>query len=134
MYIDKRIIDDIEALRTSFIDKDGREVNNPVALRRTVGTKPLSLVDQIKRILRNEFSRNMQDQGFESFEEANDFDVDEEDRDPTSEYEVMQDEVVISDIDVNKAKVPLNGGNPAIEGEAKAEPEKPEKDEDAEAE
>lgn len=51
--------------------------------------KPLSLAEQIKRFVRNELSIQAAAEGQESFEEADDFEVDE-DPDPLSPYELAE--------------------------------------------
>lgn len=51
--------------------------------------RPLSLHEQIKRFIRSEMSMQAQLQGEESFEEADDFEVDE-DPDPLSQYEIVE--------------------------------------------
>lgn len=50
--------------------------------------KPESLTEQMRRLIRTEMSIRAQDQGFETFEEADDFDVDEDDPLPQSEWEM----------------------------------------------
>lgn len=67
---------------------DDTPVEVPLNFRR-----PLTLQEEIQRLIRNQMSQNAAAQGFESFEEANDFDVDD-DADPFTQYEVaeMQEE------------------------------------------
>lgn len=79
---------------------DGKEVLDPTPVAIPAGMgKPESLVDTIRRLVRNEISHEAQSQGIESFEEANDFDV--EDEDWTSPYELspMQEEYLSSEVD-----------------------------------
>lgn len=76
-------------------DERGRElpdptpVEVPVHLRRRDG-----LQDQIRRLIRTELSRQAAAQGMESFEEADDFEVDGEAEDFVTQYEMteMQEE------------------------------------------
>lgn len=73
-----------------MIGEDGKEYPNPNPLFVDVGPKRLSLQDQIKRILHSELSREAYDQGFETFEESQDFDVPDEDPEPLSGFEVEE--------------------------------------------
>lgn len=68
----------------------GREIpdSTPVAVPHE-WQRPLSLHEQIKRFVRSELSRRAHDEGQETFEEADDFDVDE-DPDPLSAYELQE--------------------------------------------
>lgn len=71
-------------------DEMGREIpdTRPVAVPHN-WDRPLSLHEEIKRFVRIELSRTAEMQGQESFEEADDFDVDEE-PDPLSPYELQE--------------------------------------------
>lgn len=85
----------IGELQRCILTDDGYEVNNPLPLVLDTGLKrPPTLAEQIKRVLRAEIDRSAMDGGMESYEDANDFDVDEEEL-PVSKYEVMEDEVPI---------------------------------------
>lgn len=77
-------------------DELGREIPDPTPVEMPVGFRhPPSLNDEIQRLIRNELSQAAAAQGAETFEEADDFDVDDDDGVPFSEYEVtdMQAEV-----------------------------------------
>ena len=71
-------------------DDLGREVpdSRPVAVPFNFG-RPLSLHEQIKRFIRSELSTRAAAAESETFEEADDFDVDE-DPDPVSAYEMVE--------------------------------------------
>lgn len=71
-------------------DAQGREIPDPrpVAVPFDFG-RPLSLHDQIKRFIRSELSQRAAAYERETFEEADDFDVDE-DGDPVSQYEIPE--------------------------------------------
>jgi len=71
-------------------DEYGREIpdTRPVAVPHG-WERPLSLTDQIRRMVRGELSRQAAEDGDETFEEADDFDVDE-DPEPFSAYEVPE--------------------------------------------
>lgn len=71
-------------------DEYGREIPDPRPIAVPANwQRPLSLHDQIKRFIRTEMSRSAEDSGEESFEDADDFDVDE-DPDPFSPYEIAE--------------------------------------------
>lgn len=61
-------------------DEHGREIpdSTPVEIPLRF-TKPLTLQEEMRRMLRNEFSMMAQSQGMETFEEADDFEVEDED-------------------------------------------------------
>lgn len=71
-------------------DAFGREIpdTTPIAVPFDFG-RPLSLHDQIKRFIRSEISQRAAAAERETFEEADDFDVDE-DPDPFSAYEIPE--------------------------------------------
>lgn len=71
-------------------DDKGREIPDPVPVAVPHSwERPLSLHDQIKRFIRVEMSQAADLAGEESFEDAEDFDVDE-DPDPLSAYEIPE--------------------------------------------
>lgn len=71
----------------SVLDDKGREIPDPVPMGIPVGLKrPPTLQEQIKAMVRTQLSQQMQQQGYETFEEAEDFDVDD-DFDPKSPWE-----------------------------------------------
>lgn len=84
--------------RVQFNER-GEELCDPTPLEIPIGAqRPESLTDQIRRMIRNEMSEQAEEEGNESFREANDFEVAEED-DPEaylSPYEVvgMQEEIL----------------------------------------
>lgn len=65
---------------------DDTPVCLPVRLKRTD-----ALTEQIRRVIREEASRRASDAGFESFEEADDFEI-EDDYDPRSPHELSLDQ------------------------------------------
>ena len=74
------------------LNEKGQEVldNKPVVL--DVSPRPLPLVDRIKQAVRHELSEKARNSGYESFEEANDFDIEDEfaEMDHISGYEVEE--------------------------------------------
>lgn len=101
LIIDEKIIDDLTVLRNALLDESGREINNPKPLYLDVTPRKISVKDEMLRIIRNELSQNAQDQGFESFEEADDFNVydDFETPESSTEYEIMQEEYEVPAMD-----------------------------------
>lgn len=76
--------------RTEY-DEFGREIPDPRPMAVPAGyDRPLSLAEQIKRMVRIELSRSAEAEGLESFEEADDFDVPEDEGDFVSPYEVRE--------------------------------------------
>lgn len=75
-------------------DAQGRELPDPSPVALPLNVKrPESLVDMMRRLIRNDVSKFADNHGAESFEEANDFEIVEEDAElHTTEYETLQDE------------------------------------------
>lgn len=67
-----------------YEDPDQRPVDWPLNLKR-----PLTIQEEIQRFVRVEMSQRAQEHGHESFEEADDFDVEDEDE-WQSPYELME--------------------------------------------
>lgn len=66
------------------------EFPDPTPVEMPLGFKrPPSLQEEIQRLIRVQMSQLAQEDGYESFEEADDFEVDE-DPDPLSPYEVVE--------------------------------------------
>lgn len=94
MKISKELYDQLCTLRVSMI-KDGIEYPNPIPKEVNVGFKrPPTLQEQIKRLIRKDLSLQALEQGMESEEEANDFEVDDgfETSEPVSKYVLMDEE------------------------------------------
>lgn len=76
---------------TAKYNKEGQEVMDPTPLAVPVGfKKPLSLQEQIKRMIRTSISQDARDKGYESFEEASDFDIPDDPVEPDSPYEARE--------------------------------------------
>lgn len=76
-------------------NKLGQEVPDSTPLAVPLGSrKPESITEMMRRLIRQDMSRHFEKQGHESFEEANDFEVEDEDAElSNTEYETMADEV-----------------------------------------
>lgn len=67
-----------------------REYPDPTPVEVPLGfRRPPTLQEEIQRLIRVQMSQQARDTGLETFEEANDFEVDE-DPDPLSQYEVVE--------------------------------------------
>lgn len=75
-----------------YLDEHGREMPDPTPIAPPVGyNRQPSLAEQIRAMVRSERLRQEAEaQGFETFEEADDFDVGD-DLDPSSPYEEVFD-------------------------------------------
>lgn len=73
----------IKDTSTIYQTLDDTPVEIPTRLR-----LPQSRTDQIRQYIREEMSRAAADQGHESFEDADDFDLDDEEDMPLSPYEI----------------------------------------------
>lgn len=76
----------------------GQEIPDSTPLAVPAGMrKPESVTEMMRRLIRQDMSRHFEKQGHESFDEANDFDVEEEDAELSgTEYEVMHEETPAS--------------------------------------
>jgi hypothetical protein len=77
-------------------DEQGREIPDQTPLEAPFAVrKPESIEDMIRRFVRTEASRIAEKEGYESFEEADDFseDPDDEVEDPYSQYYVHETEM-----------------------------------------
>lgn len=121
MKITKQLFDHLCTLESSELDERGRELPNPKPLVLDLSGRPPTLKEQIKRVLREEISQQAMEQGFETWEESHDFDVEDEfDVEPSSAYEIMEDEVPIADLEPATSPEPEE---PAPEEGAEPEPE-----------
>jgi hypothetical protein len=79
-------------------DERGREIPDSRPVEVPLMRRPLSLQDEIRRFVRQELSARAQDQGFESFEESDDFEVGDDSSEPSTVYE-MDEEQELSPIE-----------------------------------
>lgn len=74
------------AVKVKYVDSKGCEILDPTPCSLPVGfERPLSIQEQLRRLIRHEVSQKAVMDGQESFEEADDFDCG--DNDPSSPYE-----------------------------------------------
>lgn len=82
----------VASMQDRYHDILGRELPDPTPLEPPIGYVPQeSMVDHIRNMIRTELSRSAADAGEETFEEADDFAIDEDDPDPHTPYEAVFD-------------------------------------------
>lgn len=92
MKITQELYDKLKTLSES-IHIDGLEFPNPIPVEAPLGIdRPPTLKEQIQRVMKIELGAQAAAQEMETFEESQDFDVDN-DSFPGSKYELMEDEV-----------------------------------------
>jgi hypothetical protein len=71
-------------------DVYGREMPDPTPVEVPLHMqRPLTLAEQVQRLVRQQLSAQAANQGYESFEDADDFDVEGDDNPPESGYEIV---------------------------------------------
>lgn len=76
----------------SKLNARGHEILDDTPVAMPVGfNRPPTLADQIRAMVKGELSRQASEQGLETFEDADDFDVDD-DMDPSSPWELNFDQ------------------------------------------
>lgn len=85
-----------ELPKFKWMDEKGREVPDPQPVAIPAGFKrPETLAEQVRRLVRSEkLAQDAADQGFETFEESEDFEIDDDMFDPSSPYEEVFDPVL----------------------------------------
>lgn len=77
------------------LDSHGHEVPDPTPVAVPSGfRRPETLAETVARLVRREVSDAAEAQGFESFEEADDFEVDDDPQDPGTPYETFFDPIL----------------------------------------
>lgn len=77
------------------LDEFGREIPDPRPMSIPSGFKrPETLAEQVQRLVRTSISRQAEEQGFETFEDSEDFEIEDEMWDPSSPYEEVFDPVL----------------------------------------
>lgn len=88
------------------LDKRGHEIPDPEKIAIPSGFKrPETLAEQIQRLVRSEaLAKEARDAGMETFEEAEDFEIEDEMFDPSSPYEEVFDPVLGRGITLDEFK------------------------------
>lgn len=77
------------------LDAFGREIPDPKPMSIPSGFKrPETLAEQVQRLVRTQISRQAAEEGYETFEDSEDFDIDDDMFDPSSPYEEVFDPVL----------------------------------------
>lgn len=77
------------------LDSNGHELLDSKPLALPVGfKKPESLDEQIRRLVRTHISSQAEEQGFETFEDADDFEIEDDPADPTTPFEMEFDPIL----------------------------------------
>lgn len=89
----------IELLEKGRLDAKGHEILDPAPVSMPAGFKePERLAETIQRLVRRGLSDLAAEQGFETFEEAEDFDVSDDTFDPATPFETFHDPVLNREI------------------------------------
>lgn len=87
---------DLTALMEAELSAAGHEINNPMPIVQNMDIgQPLSLQERIQRILYHDVSRKAHEAGMETLEEAQDFDMPDEDTSILTHYQVVDEEIPI---------------------------------------
>lgn len=102
-------------------DKDGRQIPDTRPVETPLNFRaPPTINQMIQQMVRTELSKNAQEQGFESFEESEDFDI-EDDPDPVSDYEFIEMQREVFDVDASDSDVPGSTGNSGRDSESEGD-------------
>lgn len=95
-------VENLEAKIAVRLDNFGREIPDPEPLTLPSGfRRPETLQEQVRRLVRTQLSMQAAESGAETFEESEDFDVDD-DFDPNTPYEVFFDPALNREISADE--------------------------------
>lgn len=81
------------------INERGQEVLDPTPLEIPLGFRvPESLSEQVKRLVRRQLSEAADGRGYETFDEANDFDIPDDQVEPDTPFEMVFDPSIGRDV------------------------------------
>lgn len=90
--LEKGLIDQYGVPVRAELDKDGNEVGDPTPMAPPAHLRrSLTMAEQIQQMIRREVSLRSQEDGFETFEESDDFEIDDDPPDPHTPYEAVFD-------------------------------------------
>jgi len=89
MVISKELYDHFDTLGKALLTPNGKEINDDRPIFVPGHVRPLSITEQIQRLMRVELSRQAMEQGEETFQEADDLEPDD-DPDDLSRYQQME--------------------------------------------
>lgn len=114
MQISKELYEKFDKYGKAILNEDGSEILDDRKVESAVHLKrPLSLVEQIKRLMRGPLAAEARQNEMETLEEANDFDSieDPEDAQNFSGYEIGPDDIPVTMEDVEPPPDPLPDNN-----------------------
>lgn len=125
MIITEELYREIEELGRSMLDEKGYEIPSPRTLFVAGRLKRApTLKEQIQRVIRTTLSEQAMSQGFETFNESQDFDVpDDIDDAPDSIYTIVEEEFIPEASEGVTVSVPTVASDEAAEPEAEQEVE-----------
>lgn len=90
--LERGLVDQYGVAVKAELTEDGKEVGDPTPLAPPAHLRrSMTMAEQIQQMVRREISLRAEDAGFESFEEAEDFEVDDDPPDPHTPYEAVFD-------------------------------------------
>lgn len=86
---------DKKPMTKCLLDENGHEIGDPKPVAIPSGfTRPETLAEQVQRLVRTTVSQAAEDHGYESWEEANDFDIEDDPIDAATPFETYFDPVL----------------------------------------
>lgn len=92
MKISKEVLEEVKRLGKAMLSEDGSELLDPDPMFVQVDSVPLSIHDRVKQLVERELSMQARIQGEETFEEAMDLDIPEDEEWSPYEERQMTDE------------------------------------------
>lgn len=90
--LEKGLIDQYGVAVKAEIGEDGKEYGDPTPMAPPAHLRrSLTMSEQIQQMIRREVSRRAEESDMETFEEADDFDIDDDPLDPHTPYEAVFD-------------------------------------------
>lgn len=90
--LEKGLVDQYGVAVKATLDESGREVGDPTPVAPPANLRRgMTMSEQIQQMIRREVSNRAEEQGYESFEESEDFDIDDDPVDPHTPYEAVFD-------------------------------------------
>lgn len=91
MNVTKDMLEELIVLTEAMLDANGHELLNPRPLEAPIkGKKSLTLEERIARIIKRDLSQMAHSQGYETFQEAQDLDIPDDDSERSiTQYEIM---------------------------------------------
>lgn len=106
MQIIKRSKEQIAKWLSRGLTEDGQEKPDPLPVAPPIGYRPQpSMFDEVRRMVASERLRlEAEAAGFESFDEADDFDIPDDPVDPSTPYEAVFDPVAVRALQIERKR------------------------------